>query len=119
VDVNGVIFKVKTKDLKKAGNINKKFTKFEESSSRVVEIPYETTLDLRGLYSIEISDKVEKFLQNANLNSISSVSIVHGKGTGRLRKEVSNILSKNKLVKSFRLGNWNEGDSGTTIVELK
>jgi DNA mismatch repair protein MutS2 len=119
VDVNGVIFKVKIKDLKKAGNINKNFTKFEESSSKIVEIPYETSLDLRGLYSIEILEKVEKFLQNANLNSINSVSIVHGKGTGRLRKEVTNILSKNKLVKSFRLGNWNEGDSGTTIVELK
>lgn len=119
VDVNGVIFKVKTKDLKKAGNINKNFTKFEESSSKLVEIPYETTIDLRGLYSIEIIEKVEKFLQNANLNSITSVSIVHGKGTGRLRKEVTNILSKNKLVKSYRLGNWNEGDSGTTIVELK
>ncbi|MCX6164438.1 MAG: Smr/MutS family protein [Ignavibacteriae bacterium] len=119
VDVNGVIFKVKIKDLKKAGNINNNFTKFEESTSKIVEIAYETTLDLRGLYSIEILDKLEKFLQNANLNSIASVSIVHGKGTGRLRKEVTSILSKNKLVKSFRLGNWNEGDSGTTIVELK
>jgi DNA mismatch repair protein MutS2 len=119
IDVNGVIFKVKTKDLKKAGNINKNFTKLEESNSKIIEIPYETSLDLRGLYSIEIFDKVEKFLQNADLNSISTVSIVHGKGTGRLRKEVSNILSKSKLVKSYRLGNWNEGDSGTTIVELK
>jgi DNA mismatch repair protein MutS2 len=119
VDVNGVIFKVKIIDLKKAGNINKNFIKFEESHSKTVEIPYETTLDLRGLYSIEILDKIEKFIQNANLNSISTVSIVHGKGTGRLRKEVNNILSKSELVKSFRLGNWNEGDSGTTIVELK
>lgn len=119
VDVNGVIFKVKTKDLKKAGNISKNIAKFEERTSKVVQIPYETSLDLRGLYAIEIFDIIEKFLQNANLNSISTVTIVHGKGTGRLRKEVTNILSKNKLVKSFRLGNWNEGDSGTTIVELK
>ncbi len=119
VDVNGVIFRVKLKDLKKAGNINKNFTKLDESRSKAVEIPYEDTFDIRGLYSIEICDKVEKFLQNASLNSISTVSIVHGKGTGRLRKEVNGILSKNKLVKSFRLGHWNEGDSGTTIVELK
>lgn len=119
VDVNGVVFKVKTKDLKKAGNINKKFAKFEESASKVVEIPYETTLDLRGLYAIEVFEKIDKFLQNASLNSISSVSIVHGKGTGRLRKEVTSILSRHKLVKSYRLGNWNEGDSGNTIVELK
>lgn len=118
VDVNGVVFKVKEKDLKKAGNINKNFAKFEESTSKAVEIPYENTLDIRGLYSIEILDKVEKFLQNASLNSISKVSIVHGKGTGRLRKEVNSILSKNRLVKSFRLGYWNEGDSGTTIIEL-
>lgn len=119
VDLNGVVFKVKTKDLKKAGNIKKNFTKLEEHHSKVVEIPYETTLDLRGLYSIEVQEKLDKFLQNAGLNSISSVTIVHGKGTGRLRKEVASILSKHKLVKSHRLGNWNEGDSGTTIVELK
>jgi DNA mismatch repair protein MutS2 len=119
VDINGVIFRVKTKDLIKAGNINKNFANFEESSSRIVEIPYETTLDLRGMYSIEIFEKVEKFLMNANLNSIATVTIVHGKGTGRLRKEVNSILAKNKMVKSYRLGNWNEGDSGTTIVELK
>jgi len=119
VDINGVIFKAKIKDLKKAGNINNNFTNFEESSSKFVEIPYEITLDLRGMYSIEIFDKIEKFLLDANLNSISTVTIVHGKGTGRLRKEVNSILSKSKMVKSFRLGNWNEGDSGTTIVELK
>lgn len=119
VDLNGVVFKVKTKDLKKAGNINKKFTKFEERHFKLVEIPYESSLDIRGIYSVEVYEKVDKFLQNANLNTIPVVSIVHGKGTGRLRKEVNGILSKHKLVKSFRLGNWNEGDSGTTIVELK
>lgn len=119
VDINGVIFKAKIKDLKKAGKISKNFTNFEEGSSKFVDIPYETTLDLRGMYSIEILDKIEKFLVNANLNSISTVTIVHGKGTGRLRKEVNSILSKSRMVKSFRLGNWNEGDSGITIVELK
>ncbi len=119
VDVNGVIFRVKTKDLKKAGNISKNFVKFEESSTKTVEIPYESTLDIRGLYAIEILEKIESFLQNAKLNSIETVTIIHGKGTGRLRKEVTSILSKHKLVKTFRLGNWNEGDSGTTIVELK
>jgi len=119
VDLNGVVFKVKSRDLKKAGNINKKFAKFEESHSNIVEIPYESTLDIRGIYSVEVYEKLDRFLQNANLNNIPVVSVVHGKGTGRLRKEVNGILSKHKLVKSFRLGNWNEGDSGTTIVELK
>ncbi|MBI5402548.1 MAG: endonuclease MutS2 [Ignavibacteriae bacterium] len=119
VDLNGVVFKVKTKDLKKAGNINKNLAKFEGRHSNQVEIPYESTLDIRGIYSVEVFEKVDKFLQNANLNSIPVISIVHGKGTGRLRKEVNGILSRHKLVKSFRLGNWNEGDSGTTIVELK
>lgn len=119
VDLNGVVFKVKTKDLKKAGNINKNLAKFEGQHSNQVEIPYESTLDIRGIYSLEVYEKVDKFLQNASLNSIPVVSIVHGKGTGRLRKEVSGILSRHKLVKSFRLGNWNEGDSGNTIVELK
>jgi DNA mismatch repair protein MutS2 len=120
VDLNGVVFRVKTKDLKKAGKINANIINYENNySSSKIEIPYETELDIRGIYSVEVFEKVDKFLQNAGLNSIATVSIVHGKGTGRLRKEVNSILSKHKLVKSFRLGNWNEGDSGTTIVELK
>lgn len=48
-----------------------------------------------------------------------TVTIIHGKGTGALRKAVHDILRRNKAVKSFRLGVYGEGESGVTVVTLK
>ena len=50
---------------------------------------------------------------------LSPITIIHGKGTGALRTAIHQMLRKNKAVKSFRLGNFGEGESGVTIVELK
>ena len=50
---------------------------------------------------------------------ISSVRIVHGKGTGALKKAIWERLKNDRRVKSYRLGNYGEGDSGVTVVELK
>jgi DNA mismatch repair protein MutS2 len=79
---------------------------------------YNPELDLRGKYTEDIKDMIDVFLNNANINSIKVVRIIHGKGTGKLRVAVNQHLKNHKLVKSYRLGNWNEGDSGVTIVEL-
>ena len=49
---------------------------------------------------------------------LHSVRIVHGKGTGALRKGIHDFLKKQSYVKSFRLGEFGEGDAGVTIVEL-
>ncbi|MFA7361748.1 MAG: endonuclease MutS2 [Candidatus Kapaibacterium sp.] len=80
---------------------------------------FETNLDIRGKYVNEIADLLEKFIYEGHINSVEELSIVHGKGTGSLRKAVHEILKSNKFVSSFRLGHWNEGDSGVTIVEIK
>ena len=78
----------------------------------------ELSLDLRGKYTHEIGDTLEKFIQNSIDNGLTEVSIIHGKGSGKLREEVKKQLKRNTDVKSFRIGNWNEGDSGVTILEL-
>lgn len=75
-------------------------------------------LRLRRLKVDEAMLKLDKYLNDAFLDNIPSVRIVHGKGTGTLRRAVHQALSEHPLVKSFRLGSWGEGDTGVTIVEL-
>ncbi|MBN2030256.1 endonuclease MutS2 [bacterium] len=76
-------------------------------------------IDLRGMRVDEVVAAVEKYLEDATMGGFSQIRIIHGKGTGALRKEVNRLLKNHRLVKHHRLGNWNEGDTGVTIVELK
>lgn len=62
---------------------------------------------------------IDKYLDDAYLAHLSSVSIVHGKGTGALRNGIHQFLKHSKYVKSYRLGEYGEGDHGVTIVEFK
>jgi DNA mismatch repair protein MutS2 len=75
-------------------------------------------LDLRGMTSEEALPLVDKFIDTAMLAGLHRVDIIHGKGTGALRKKVSDFLAKHPRVKSYRLGEWNEGGTGATVVEL-
>ena len=75
-------------------------------------------LDLRGMDALEASAVLTNFLDNAFMANLSSVRIIHGKGTGVLRKTVHEELKKNKHVKKFRLGVYGEGEDGVTIAEL-
>ena len=118
VNMNGLIIKAKLSDLEK---ISKKEASKEYSKESLIEVndgKIDLSLDLRGKYSHEIGDALEKFIYDSHNNGLKEVSIIHGKGSGKLREEVQKQLKKNPRVKSFRLGNWNEGDSGVTIVEL-
>jgi len=101
--------------------ISRKEASKEISGLSTVEIndgKIELSIDFRGKYSHEIGDALEKFIYESLTNGLKEVSIIHGKGSGKLREEVKKQLKGNKHVKSFRLGNWNEGDSGVTIAEL-
>ena len=75
-------------------------------------------IDLRGLFGDEAIAQIDKLLDSALLSGLTRVEIIHGKGTGALRKRVSEYLKKNSQIKSFRLGEWNEGGGGVTVVEL-
>ena len=76
-------------------------------------------LDIRGMETIEAESVVENFLSGAVMGHLETVVIIHGKGTGALRKAVHAILKRNKAVKSFRLGVYGEGEDGVTVVTLK
>ena len=87
---------------------------------RAMRAPAARELDIRGLEALEAECVVETFLSSAVMGRMETVTIIHGKGTGALRAAVHDILRRNKkIVKSFRLGVYGEGETGVTVVTLK
>lgn len=76
-------------------------------------------LDIRGMETLEAEPVVERFIDSAVMGKLNTVTIIHGKGTGALRKAVHQMLRRNPAVKGFRLGVYGEGESGVTVVELR
>lgn len=77
------------------------------------------SLDLRGRTVLEAIMEVDSFIDNAVISGLNQLTIIHGKGTGVLRKEVQAHLKKHPSVRSYRLGVFGEGEAGVTIVDLK
>ena len=90
-----------------------------QSAGRTLRSSAARELDIRGLETLEAEGVVENFLSAAVMGKLETVVIIHGKGTGALRKAVHDILRRTKAVKSFRLGVYGEGESGVTVVTLK
>lgn len=78
-----------------------------------------TEVNLIGMTSDEAVSVLDKYLDDAYLAHMPQVRVVHGRGTGALRKAVHNHLKRLKYIKSYRLGDFGEGDTGVTIVEFK
>ena len=76
-------------------------------------------LDIRGMMTDEADLAVDRFLDSALMGKLNTVTIIHGKGTGALRKAVHQQLRRHTAVKGFRLGRYGEGEDGVTVVELK
>ncbi len=76
-------------------------------------------IHLRGMTVDEATEALDKFLDSAVLSGMHQIYVVHGKGSGALRKGLGHFLKNHKAVASIRLGNWNEGGAGVTVVKLK
>ena len=93
--------------------------KFLEKTRRELRnVSASPELDLRGMASDEAIPVLNIFLDNAIMANLHQVRIIHGKGTGILRKAVQDALKQNRQVKSYRLGVYGEGEDGVTIVEF-
>ena len=90
-----------------------------QSADRQLRSAAPRELDIRGLEAIEAEGVVENFLSAAVMGRLETVTIIHGKGTGVLRKAVHDALRRNRAVKNFRLGVYGEGETGVTVVTLK
>ena len=84
-----------------------------------MDVRPETEVDVRGETAFDAVNIVDKAIDNAVLSGVGKLTIIHGKGTGVLRREINQYLKTNKAVKSHRLGVFGEGEDGVTIVELK
>ena len=94
-------------------------TPVRSGGTRTLRAAASRELDIRGMETLEAESVVEGFLSAAVMGKLETVTIIHGKGTGALRKAVHDILRRSKAVKSFRLGVYGEGESGVTVVTMK
>ena len=114
--------RVKEKNLKLVENAAPKkktqSTAVLKGESRLNMTP-ETRIDLRGMTVDECLTELDRFIDHSLRTGLSEFTIVHGKGTGALRRAVTEYLRKSPYVKSHRLGVYGEGEDGVTIVNLK
>ncbi len=76
-------------------------------------------IHLRGLTVEEAKEKLDKFLDRAVLSEMSQIYVIHGKGSGTLRKSLTAFLKSHPVVKSVQIGDWNQGGAGVTVVQMK
>lgn len=118
VQIGSMISVVKGVHLSKVGSNTPKpslptgvnYAPFEQVSPQV---------NVLGMTVEEATDVVERLIDKASVANLETIYILHGKGTGALRRGIKQFLSKHHLVKDFRLGYVNEGSSGVTVVTLK
>ena len=99
--------------------VNKGTRSVKKSMSSKFDMAVKTEIDLRGMASDEAIPALDRFIDLQLRCGIEQFTVIHGKGTGVLRKAVKQYLSKNPHVKEFRLGMYGEGEDGVTIVTMK
>ncbi len=105
--------------LEEGQRIKVKEAKPEARLRQVVRADFHPEVDVRGMIGDDAWFIVDKYLDDAIMAGVRSVRIIHGKGTGALRKAIAQYLKKDRRVASHRMGAYGEGDAGVTVVELK
>ncbi len=119
VRVGKVMYTMELADLRKLAEETPKPKLPEGVNYQPFQAEVDLEISLRGLTVDEARERLDKYFDELALTHAPYVRIVHGKGTGALRRLVRDYLSKNKMVESFQLGEWNEGSYGVTVVKLK
>lgn len=127
VQIGSLLTKTKTENLMLAEDVAQKPRSTAKKSTRRTQSPSQMQLqrsfsyeiDLRGEYGDDAWVRVDKYLDDAMLSNMKSVRLIHGKGTGALKRALWERLKGDPRVKSYRLGAYGEGDLGVTVVELK
>ena len=110
---------VNKKELRLVDAPKVKLPEVQVSITRTGGASADMSLDLRGMAADEALIELDQYLDHAARANLTSVTIIHGKGTGKLRDAVQARLRQTRAVKSFRLGRYGEGESGVTVVELR
>ena len=99
---------------------NEKFTKTQKGKVSIQKsATVSPSINLLGKNVSEAVAILDKYLDDAYLSHLTTVTIIHGKGTGALRNGIWQYLKRQPNIKSFRSGEFGEGDAGVTIVEFK
>lgn len=113
-------YKSKLNDLVKLKNVEVKV--INDKTKRTIKLranSINSSIDVRGLNLEDAIEKTDKYLDDASLAGLNEVTIIHGKGTGVLRKGIKTFLKRNKYVSEYRLGEFKEGGDGVTVVHIK
>ena len=139
VDKAGVVIKAPDKDGFVTVRVGIVTTKLSQDKLRLIESKKQSTakkpsgavtktlakkdfkaeIDLRGMTGDEAWFAVDKYIDDAYMAGVFSVTLVHGKGTGALRQAIWTALKKEPRIASFRAGMYGEGDYGVTVIEIK
>ena len=121
VQIGNAKFMINIDKLTKSNNNNTKKKNSNSTTSYKTNKSRNATTEINVIgYNVEEAIfAIDKYLDDCSLAKLKTVHIVHGKGTGILRKGIHNFLKTNSHVKNFRLGTFGEGEMGVTVVELK